>query len=65
MGALIDSTCKLWNTVACGQTGACLVYDLDEFRMKMHLYVGVIKLIACCMDVYVRSQIFSRFFFQI
>ena len=54
MGALIDSTCRLWNSLACGKKGACLVYDLDGLRMKMHLYVGIIKTIACVMDVYVR-----------
>ncbi|OQV25265.1 Solute carrier organic anion transporter family member 4C1 [Hypsibius exemplaris] len=64
MGALIDSTCKLWNTVSCGAKGACLVYDLDAFRQKMHLYVGVIKTVACLMDIYVyfkvRSMKFER-----
>ncbi|XP_055327701.1 solute carrier organic anion transporter family member 74D-like [Paramacrobiotus metropolitanus] len=53
MGALIDSTCRLWNTQACGQRGACLIYDLDSLRYKMHLYVGVIKTLACIMDIYV------------
>lgn len=53
MGMLIDSTCKLWNTDECGEKGACLVYDLDAFRLKMHLYIAVIKLVACFLDVFV------------
>ena len=56
MGALIDSACRLWNTQTCGAKGACLIYDLDSLRIKMHLYVAVVKTAACVMDVYVRIQ---------
>jgi hypothetical protein len=56
MGALIDSACRLWNTQACGAKGACLVYDLDSLRIKMHLYVAIVKTAACVMDVYVSES---------
>ncbi|OQV20302.1 Solute carrier organic anion transporter family member 4C1 [Hypsibius exemplaris] len=57
MGALFDSACRLWNTQSCGAKGACLVYDLDSLRLKMHLYVAIVKTAACVMDVYVYYKV--------
>lgn len=30
-GAVIDSTCLIWETI-CGKQGACSLYDPDTFR---------------------------------
>ncbi|XP_055341717.1 solute carrier organic anion transporter family member 3A1-like [Paramacrobiotus metropolitanus] len=57
MGAVIDSACRLWNTQTCGAKGACLIYDLDSLRVKMHLIVAIVKTIACVMDFYVYYKV--------
>lgn len=36
-GAVIDSTCLIWETI-CGQQGACSLYDPDAFR---HFFLGL------------------------
>ena len=46
-GAIIDSTCIIWEK-SCGKTGNCWLYDLDKYRIYMHmsaftfLMIGVI-----------------------
>lgn len=35
-GALIDSTCLIWEKT-CGKTGNCWLYDLDKYRVSMHM----------------------------
>ncbi|XP_031239655.1 solute carrier organic anion transporter family member 1A5 isoform X2 [Mastomys coucha] len=35
-GALIDRTCLHWGTLKCGETGACRMYDINNFR---HIYL--------------------------
>lgn len=35
-GAVIDSTCLVWETI-CGKQGACSLYDPDTFR---HFFLG-------------------------
>ncbi|XP_027205344.2 solute carrier organic anion transporter family member 74D-like [Dermatophagoides pteronyssinus] len=35
-GALIDSTCLIWEK-SCGKTGNCWLYDLDKYRVSMHM----------------------------
>lgn len=32
-GNLIDSTCLLWKST-CGESGRCLIYDIESFRYK-------------------------------
>ena len=41
-GALIDTTCLLWKTSTCSDVeGACLLYDREALRFKIHgLSVG-------------------------
>lgn len=41
-GAVIDSTCLIWETI-CGKQGACSLYDPDAFR---HFFLG--KLSSFC-----------------
>ncbi|XP_070573686.1 solute carrier organic anion transporter family member 1C1-like [Ptychodera flava] len=33
-GLLIDSACILWGTTKCDERGACLLYDLPDYRFK-------------------------------
>lgn len=35
-GAVIDSTCMVWETI-CGKQGACSLYNADSFR---HFFFG-------------------------
>lgn len=34
-GAVVDSACRIWK-MACGEKGACALYDSDTFRMFYH-----------------------------
>jgi hypothetical protein len=34
-GAVVDSACLVWD-MACGERGACWLYDADVFRMFYH-----------------------------
>lgn len=36
-GAVIDSTCLIWETI-CDKQGACSLYDADAFR---HFFLGM------------------------
>ena len=56
-GYIIDSTCRFWQTSACGTQGACLLYDVDGFRVKLHAVVGVFKLLAAALDVLVSCPV--------
>ncbi|XP_046913941.2 solute carrier organic anion transporter family member 74D [Dermatophagoides farinae] len=46
-GTIIDSTCLIWEK-SCGKTGNCWLYDIDKYRIYMHmsaftfLMIGVI-----------------------
>lgn len=35
-GFIIDSTCLVWEK-ACGKTGNCWLYDMDKFRVYLHV----------------------------
>ncbi|XP_075680829.1 solute carrier organic anion transporter family member 74D-like [Dermatophagoides pteronyssinus] len=58
-GAIIDSTCIIWEK-SCGKTGNCWLYDLDKYRIYMHmaafsfLMVGVI---LECGTIYLAGRI--------
>ncbi|XP_072402384.1 solute carrier organic anion transporter family member 74D [Diabrotica undecimpunctata] len=51
-GAVVDSACLVWK-MACGEKGACGLYDSDVFRMFYHGTTGVILLCAFVVDVVV------------
>ncbi|XP_056647133.1 solute carrier organic anion transporter family member 74D isoform X2 [Diorhabda sublineata] len=51
-GAVVDSACLVWKT-ACGEKGACGLYDSDVFRMFYHGTTGFILLCAFVVDVIV------------
>lgn len=35
-GAIIDSTCLVWEKT-CGNSGNCWLYDIDKFRVLLHV----------------------------
>jgi len=47
-GAVIDSTCLVVQT-SCSRTGACLLYDQDQFRLRLHGMPALAKICALCM----------------
>ena len=48
IGALIDSTCILWDE-SCGKRGACLLYDIASFRYLTYgVGFGVLVLVLAC-----------------
>lgn len=51
-GAVVDSACLVWK-MACGEKGACGLYDSDVFRMFYHGITGAILLCAFFVDVIV------------
>ncbi|KAF4526234.1 hypothetical protein B566_EDAN001919 [Ephemera danica] len=51
-GAVVDSACLVWD-MACGEKGACWLYDTDVFRMFYHGTTGAILLCAFFVDLIV------------
>lgn len=51
-GAVVDSACLVWE-MACGEKGACRLYDSYVFRMFYHGITGAILLCAFFVDVIV------------
>uniref|UniRef100_A0A0C9RC20 Solute carrier organic anion transporter family member n=3 Tax=Braconidae TaxID=7402 RepID=A0A0C9RC20_9HYME len=51
-GAVVDSACLVWE-YACGERGACWLYDAKIFRMFFHGTTGGILLLAFIVDVVV------------
>ncbi|OQV24440.1 Solute carrier organic anion transporter family member 3A1 [Hypsibius exemplaris] len=58
-GFIIDSTCRFWQTSVCNVKGACLLYDVDAFRTKLHASVGVCKLLAAILDCLVTYKLWN------
>ncbi|CAD5229482.1 unnamed protein product [Bursaphelenchus okinawaensis] len=51
-GAVIDSTCLIWDQV-CGERGACIIYDPDQLRTRMHFLYCSIRMFSILIDFYV------------
>ncbi|CAH1153796.1 unnamed protein product [Phaedon cochleariae] len=51
-GAVVDSACLVWK-MACGEKGACGLYDSNVFRMFYHGTTGAILLCAFFVDILV------------
>ncbi|KAL1493133.1 hypothetical protein ABEB36_011253 [Hypothenemus hampei] len=51
-GAVVDSACRIWK-MACGERGACGLYDSDTFRMFYHGTTGALLLCAFFVDLIV------------
>ncbi|XP_050313378.1 solute carrier organic anion transporter family member 74D [Anthonomus grandis grandis] len=49
-GAVVDSACRIWK-MACGEQGACGLYDADMFRMFYHGITGALLLCAFFVDL--------------
>ncbi|GAV01328.1 hypothetical protein RvY_12058 [Ramazzottius varieornatus] len=50
MGSIVDSTCRLWRQLACGEHGACLLYDTDQFRWKFFVTAASLKVLMGLLD---------------
>ncbi|KAK3087480.1 hypothetical protein FSP39_006508 [Pinctada imbricata] len=57
-GKIFDSTCLEWSSV-CGKPGACVLYDIVDLRIRIHLFSLVFKLVAValvgCALIYTRK----------
>ncbi|KYM89935.1 Solute carrier organic anion transporter family member 3A1 [Atta colombica] len=51
-GAVVDSACLVWE-YACGERGACWLYDSNVFRMFYHGTTGGILMLAFVVDIVV------------
>ncbi|XP_043667161.1 solute carrier organic anion transporter family member 74D isoform X1 [Vespula pensylvanica] len=51
-GAVVDSACLVWE-YACGERGACWLYDSNVFRMFYHGTTGGILVMAFIVDIVV------------
>ncbi|XP_020278196.1 solute carrier organic anion transporter family member 3A1 isoform X1 [Pseudomyrmex gracilis] len=51
-GAVVDSACLVWE-YACGERGACWLYDSNVFRMFYHGTTGGILMLAFMVDIVV------------
>ncbi|XP_015587731.1 solute carrier organic anion transporter family member 3A1 [Cephus cinctus] len=51
-GAVVDSACLVWE-YACGERGACWLYDSNVFRMFYHGTTGGILILAFLVDLVV------------
>ncbi|XP_070167485.1 solute carrier organic anion transporter family member 74D [Polyergus mexicanus] len=51
-GAVVDSACLVWE-YACGERGACWLYDSNVFRMFYHGTTGGILVLAFVVDIIV------------
>ncbi|XP_025077714.1 solute carrier organic anion transporter family member 2A1-like, partial [Pomacea canaliculata] len=49
-GRLIDTFCQHWRS-PCGATGACSVYNLQRFRVNLHLYTVAAMILGLLLDV--------------
>jgi hypothetical protein len=49
-GAITDSTCLIWEK-ACGKTGNCWVYDMDQFRYYLHGTAFAFMMIGSLFDI--------------
>ena len=52
-GAILDTTCKLWDTTKCGETTHCLIYDTDAMRNYIAFFPAVFIALGTLMDVMV------------
>ncbi|XP_045584744.2 solute carrier organic anion transporter family member 74D isoform X1 [Procambarus clarkii] len=50
MGAIIDSSCVIWN-ISCGKSGNCWLYDLNKLRVITHLVPAGIVFVSVLGDL--------------
>lgn len=57
VGAVVDSTCRLWQTTTCGDHKSCLLYDTDQFRWKFLLTAACMKIAGAVLDCIVSRAV--------
>ncbi|OQV15400.1 Solute carrier organic anion transporter family member 1A4 [Hypsibius exemplaris] len=62
VGAIVDSTCRLWAIRSGGERGACMLYDNDQLRWKFFLTLGCVKFIPVILDAIVTWKIWNMEF---
>ncbi|OQV15397.1 Solute carrier organic anion transporter family member 4C1 [Hypsibius exemplaris] len=62
VGAIVDSTCRLWQTSSCGEKKFCLLYDTDEFRWKFLITAVCIKAVGGVLDAVVTIKMWNMLF---
>ncbi|GAV05453.1 hypothetical protein RvY_15585-2 [Ramazzottius varieornatus] len=62
MGAIVDSTCRLWQKSSCGENKFCLLYDTDEFRWRFLMTAACIKAIGSVLDIIVTFKMWHMRF---
>ncbi|GAV01233.1 hypothetical protein RvY_11974 [Ramazzottius varieornatus] len=50
-GKLIDTACILWQKSARGTHGACWIYDMDDFRYKLHASVACVYIVLLLLEI--------------
>ncbi|XP_055338490.1 solute carrier organic anion transporter family member 74D-like [Paramacrobiotus metropolitanus] len=50
VGAVVDSTCRLWEKTSCGEHKFCQLYDTDQFRWRFLLTAACIKAVGAILD---------------
>ncbi|XP_036358321.1 solute carrier organic anion transporter family member 74D-like isoform X3 [Octopus sinensis] len=45
-GMLVDNTCIKWGLLPCRDTGACMMYNLDEFRLRFFILLTIIQVVS-------------------
>ena len=49
-GAILDSTCKVWDKTKCGETTHCLIYDTDAMRNYLAFFPAAFIVLALLAD---------------
>ena len=50
-GAILDSTCILWDTTKCGEQTHCLIYDTDAMRNWISFFPSVFVFLGTLADI--------------
>ena len=50
-GAVLDSTCSLWDSTKCGETTHCLMYDTDAMRNYLAFIPAAFIFLATLCDI--------------
>lgn len=49
-GAIIDATCIIWEK-SCGKTGNCWLYDIDKYRIYMHMSAFAFLMVGVMFEI--------------
>ncbi|VDN04112.1 unnamed protein product [Thelazia callipaeda] len=52
-GAIVDTTCLVWNYTCHGTKGACIIYEADLLRQRLHFTYVTFRLLSTLIDLYV------------